>query len=191
MQATYNEAIGYIFQAEGSVYTNAPTDRGGPTKYGITIPDIPGATADTIRNLTEPQAAEIYVREYATPVGYNNLPAGVDYAVLDFGVNSGVSRALAYYHRVPAGDPKTVISNLCSMRLAFLRQIPGSQGWASNGKGWGNRVNSVLSRGTQMVDKYPAVTVPQKETPTPEAPGLIENLILFLEREFNFEGQKR
>src|SRR5206468_7504667 len=60
--------------------------------------------------------------------------------VFDFGVNSGVSRSLAYYAACPKTDPVATVQVLCDKRLAFLK---GLRTWPTFGKGWGARVVDV------------------------------------------------
>ena len=103
------------------------------------------------------QAVTVYKREYWDKVKADQLPAGVDYAVADFAVNSGPARAAKYLqavvgvaqdgligaqtidavNRAPAS---VVITLLCDRRVEFLRRLPT---WADFGKGWSARVASV------------------------------------------------
>src|ERR1700739_1630431 len=97
MQSTYERAITQVFKDEGG-YSNDAGDPGGPTNWGITIIDARlywkhDATAEDVKNMPRSIAEEIYVKHYADPLQYNSLPAGVDYAVLDYGINSGISRS--------------------------------------------------------------------------------------------------
>src|SRR5262249_55849775 len=100
---TYDEALGYVLEDEGG-YSNDPGDDGGPTKWGITIHDARAfwkhnATAADVRAMPKAVALDIYRKHYAAPMHYDQLPAGVDYTVLDFGINSGISRAAKYLQR--------------------------------------------------------------------------------------------
>lgn len=152
-------------------YVNNPKDPGGPTNRGITMATLsawrghPVTKAD-VRALPEAEAVAIYDAEYWDRVHGDALPSGLDYAVVDFGVNSGVGRANKYLQQVLkarklyAGDidgvvgTKTlaaiaslkpavvtaVIRDLCTMRLAYLKRL---EGWPTFGKGWGRRVAEV------------------------------------------------
>ena len=105
MRATYDEAMERgVFPHEGG-YTNDPRDPGGATNWGITIADAraywkPGATAADVRTMPKSVAEDIYARQYAAPLRYDDLPAGVDYSVLDYGINSGVGRASKVLRRL-------------------------------------------------------------------------------------------
>jgi hypothetical protein len=97
MHWTYEPAMEQgVFPHEGG-YTNDPRDPGGPTNWGITIYDArkywkPTATAADVKAMPKSVAEAIYWPHYAVPLCYDDLPAGADYAALDYGINSGVSR---------------------------------------------------------------------------------------------------
>lgn len=69
--------IDKIIRREGSKYTNRPNDRGGPTKYGITLATlrdyrrrqgrIGPVTAWDVQVLTEAEARAIYADIYVKP----------------------------------------------------------------------------------------------------------------------------
>jgi len=137
-------AIPKILKHEGG-YVNNPADPGGATNKGITIATFrryikPGGTIADLKALTESQAVVVYKRQYWDAVSADLLPSGVDYAVADFAVNSGPSRAGKYLQKVvgTAQDgvvgPATiaaarglsapdVINDICDERLAFMRRI--------------------------------------------------------------------
>ena len=95
--SSYDEALERVLVHEGG-YTNHPSDPGGPTNWGITIHDARAhwkkdATAADVRGMPLAVAKEIYRSKYWDVLRCDDLPAGVDYAVFDFGVNSGVGRS--------------------------------------------------------------------------------------------------
>lgn len=166
--ATYDEALRRILADEGG-YSNDAGDPGGPTKYGITIIDArkywkPNATAEDVRGMPLAVAKDIYRKHYWAPVRGDELPPGVDYAVMDYGVNSGIGRPDKVLRRqlgVPPGPlfddaliaaikkakPATVAANLCDERLAFLQAL---RTWPTFGKGWGRRVAGVRAASIRM-----------------------------------------
>lgn len=89
--------IDQIIAAEGGdKYTNDPTDRGGPTKYGITQTTYNafGFPGD-VKNCTYEQASEIYVKRYWQQPGFDRVST-VDFQLafemFDWGVTSGPAR---------------------------------------------------------------------------------------------------
>jgi lysozyme family protein len=127
--------------------------------------------------MPETVARQIYWKEYWMVLRCNDLPAGVEYAVFDYGVNSGIGRAGKVLRRVLHRDdrsatvaddviaaarahaPDALIDALCAERLAFLKKL---RTWPVFGKGWARRVNGVrvgalaLARG-ERVAQTPAV----------------------------------
>lgn len=73
-----DDIISAILRREGATYTNLPTDRGGPTKYGITLATLSAwrkvpVTADDVRLLTEVEARMIYAARYITGPGFDSI----------------------------------------------------------------------------------------------------------------------
>ncbi len=159
--SSYDEALRRLLVHEGG-YSNLSADPGGPTNFGITLTDYrkyigAGGTAADVRAMTVFQAKNIYREKYWNAVRGDELPAGVDYAVFDYGVNSGVSRAIKVLQRVvgvaadgklgPATlaaltrrDPRAVVTAISDERLAFLKSL---RTWPVFGTGWGRRVAEV------------------------------------------------
>jgi lysozyme family protein len=154
--ATYDAAMVRVFADEGG-YTNDPVDPGGATNWGITIIDARkywkgNATPEDVRSMPKSVAAMIYRKHYADPMRYDDLPAGIDYSVLDAAINSGVGRAPVWAGKalgVPAKsisdvikpandapDKVAVIQKYWRVRLAFLQGL--STFWRF-GKGWTRR----------------------------------------------------
>jgi lysozyme family protein len=163
VKTNLDASLKLIFGHEGG-YVNAKTDAGGPTKYGITHKTlaahrgVKSVTAAQVKMMTLKEAEDIYCASYWGPSGGDVLPSGVDYAVFDFGVNSGPVRAVKTLQkvlRVPQDGwigPQTIqaiaeydsniklITDYCNARMAFLRGLGGKQGFSSNGRGWTIRV---------------------------------------------------
>lgn len=157
MKDTYEQAITQVFLDEGG-YTNDPHDSGGPTNWGITIYDArqywkSDATAEDVRDMPKQVAEDIYRRHYANIIRYDNLPPGVDYAVLDFAINSGIHKSVTILQRILGvaqdgvlgpvtlqwtvkNDPTFIINNIYIDRLAFLKSLDT---WKDFGHGWFTR----------------------------------------------------
>lgn len=159
MRETYEQAMAKVYVDEGG-YTNDPVDPGGATNWGITIHDArmywkADATPLDVRNMPKSVAGEIYRTKYAAKVAYDQQPAGLDYAVLDAGINSGIGRALPWEAAVlgttnsgalalaavaqQALKKQDVIHAYWAKRLAFLHSL---RTWGHFGGGWGKRVAS-------------------------------------------------
>jgi lysozyme family protein len=161
-QWTYDAALARLLAHEGG-YTNDAADPGGPTNFGITIYDYrkyvkPGATAADVRAMKIEEAKAIYRNKYWDAQRCDELPAGVDYAVFDYGVNSGIGRSGKVLRRVLGladndwhtddavlaalgqRDAKQVVVAICDERLRFLQSL---RTWPVFGKGWGARVAEV------------------------------------------------
>ena len=98
--STYDEALRRLLAHEGG-YTNHPSDPGGPTNFGITIYDYrkyvkPNATAADVRAMKLDEAKAIYRTKYWAAQRCDELPAGVDYSIFDYGVNSGIGPAAEF-----------------------------------------------------------------------------------------------
>lgn len=157
----YDFALNGLLKDEGG-YTNHPSDPGGPTNFGITLADYrkyinKNGTAEDVKNMTVLQAKSIYKKRYWDAVDADNLPSGVDYAIFDYGVNSGVGRARkinAKYANI--ADPVKRINAICDERMAFLRSL---RTFPVFGKGWTNRVAGVRKNSIKL-----ATSTPTKET---------------------------
>jgi lysozyme family protein len=154
-------ALRRLLAHEGG-YTNHPSDPGGPTNFGITIVDYrkyvkPDATAADVKAMTLDEAKRIYRAKYWDAQRCDELPAGVDYAVFDYGVNSGIGRSGKVLRRclqmpddtgavtdvviaVSTIDPAKLVAAICDERLRFLQRL---KTWDVFGKGWGRRVAEV------------------------------------------------
>lgn len=196
MRQTLDTAIALVLGHEGG-YSNAPTDRGGPTRFGITARTLGAwrrlgraATPAEVEALGRPEAVAIIARHYAEPVGFDRLPAGLDYAMLDYAVNSGPAQAVRSLQRVlgvvpvdgvcgpvteaaalarPAGE---AIAALVDERMRFLHRLGGPFGFPANGRGWtmrvtgrdplGNRTDrpGVLGNALALAAGHPPVMAP-------------------------------
>jgi lysozyme family protein len=184
---TYDEALRRLLAHEGG-YTNHPSDPGGPTNFGITIYDYrkyvkPNATAADVRAMTVGEAKAIYRKRYWDAQRCDELPAGVDYSVFDYGVNSGIGRSGKVLRRVVGlpdtthvvtdevlravakRDPKALVVAINDERLAFLKRL---KTWPVFGKGWGARVSTVKSVSLRMAaQQAPSPSIVPDAAPIP------------------------
>lgn len=165
-------ALDLMFGHEGG-YSNVKTDRGGPTKYGITHKTlaahrgVKAVTAEQVRAMTRQEAEEIYRQSYWVQSGGDLLPPGLDYAAFDFGVNSGPSKAVKTLQHVVgtredgqvgeqtaaavkaySGGTSKLIRDYCDARIAYLRSLTNKKtGFPVNGRGWTIRVTGKDPKG--------------------------------------------
>jgi lysozyme family protein len=195
MKETYEQAIAKVFKDEGG-FTNQSTDPGGPTNWGITIHDAqtfwkPGATADDVKAMPRSVAEDIYKEHYANAVWYDNLPPGVDYAVLDYAINSGIKRAIGTLQEVVnastidqimgpetlaktcQADYATTINKIWDARLAFNQSLTTL--WPVYGRGWTNRINSGRNLSMSLLSQFLSLfqkgnQMPANQTEAPAHP---------------------
>jgi lysozyme family protein len=197
----FEEALRRLLAHEGG-YTNHPSDPGGPTKFGITIADYrkyvkSDATATDVKAMSVADARKIYRARYWDAQRCDDLPAGVDYAVFDYGVNSGIGRSgkvLRRLLRLPdtthevsdqviaaarSRNATALAAAICDERLRFLKSL---KTWPVFGKGWGRRVADVraaaLTMARQATAPPPPVTTAVHEQSA--ARGLFHAFVSFL-----------
>jgi lysozyme family protein len=198
MKDNFDKSLRLVLKHEGG-FVNHPRDPGGATNKGVTIATFrrmidKNATVADLKNITDAQLSSIYRKGYWDKVKADQLPSGLDYAVFDFGVNSGPGTAVKYLQRAlgvkvdAVIGPQTIaaanavgatetIRKLCAARLAYLQ---GLKTWTTFGKGWSSRVKGVVKEAMEMAQatKLPAAdpivlmpveTVPQEEPEVIEA----------------------
>lgn len=178
-KSTYDEALRRLLVHEGG-YTNHPSDPGGPTNFGITIHDYrkyvkSNATAADVRAMKLDEAKAIYRIKYWDAQRCDQLPAGVDYSVFDYGVNSGIGRSGKVLRRVLAlpdntstvtdqvleavarRDPRALIIAINDERLRFLKSL---KTWPVFGAGWGRRVAEVRAFSLKLAEHKVVANAP-------------------------------
>lgn len=158
-------ALEYTFKNEGG-FSNVKEDKGGPTKYGITIGTLTrwrgkAQTADAVRNLTKAEAEKIYRAWYWTPINLSSIEdKNVAIALFDRAVLNGLEGVSTHVENV-LGEPHDPSHNFNKciekinqtnpvafvMRLADQCEIAHRARAAKDPtqkrflKGWLNRVN--------------------------------------------------
>ncbi len=170
-KGTFLNVLPYVFEEEGG-YVNHPADPGGHTNMGITLATLSAwmgtkASAADIRNLSQKTAADIYKKNYWDKIAGDVLPAGIDYAVFDFAINSGPARAAKALQKIAGTsqdgiigdqtlsalnlrDPASVINNLCDLRQNWLQTLSA---FKTFGKGWTARVKRVRNRSLALANE--------------------------------------
>jgi lysozyme family protein len=207
MQVDYQPFVDRMIKRYEGGYCWDKGDPGGPTNFGITCYDLAehrsqrmnsmAAWADPVKEMTLTEAEAIYATKYASGIRFNDLPAGPDCVMLDYGVNSGLARPILVaralvglkgsgmnddlinaIHKV---DPTDFVDKMCAERLRFMHAIKGGQMWAEFGHGWGSRVADLQSYGDHLAASKPHVAAPEapdlskvvtpKATNTPKTAG--------------------
>ena len=98
--SNYEKCLEIILHHEGG-YVNHPKDPGGETNLGVTkrVYEEWGGTKD-MKDLTVEDVAPIYQKNYWNRVRGDDLPAGLDLCVFDFGVNAGTGRSAKFLQRL-------------------------------------------------------------------------------------------
>lgn len=182
----YEAVLPLVLAHEGG-YVNNPKDPGGPTNKGVTqaVYDAyrvtKGLKLRTVKSITAAEVKDIYEQRYWILAGCDELPAGCDYAVFDYAVNSGVGKAVKDLqrtinsfagNRVPAlsplkidgiaGEDTATAAKLCADtdEEAFinsycdrrLRFMRTLKTWGEFGAGWTRRIDGDKP-GVQEADK--------------------------------------
>ena len=168
MKDNFDTCITLILKHEGG-YVNNPKDPGGATNLGVTKKvweEWVGkpVSIDDMKALKVEDVKPLYKAQYWDRVRGDGLPAGVDYAVLDVAVNSGVVRATKFLQAAlgltqdgiigpatlaaaEAANPRQLVTDVCDKRLAFMQALPI---WNTFGKGWQRRVEEVEKKAFEM-----------------------------------------
>jgi lysozyme family protein len=172
MQSNFNQSLLLLLKHEGG-YSNHSQDPGGMTNLGVTAKvweSWVGHPVDEkqMKALTPDDVAPLYKRKYWDACRADELVSGLDYAVFDCAVNSGVGRSIKLLQGCVGVNPdggfgsvtmaavsqfkgesaKTIIIEFCDDRLNFLKSL---KTFPVFGKGWENRVNSVKAEALRML----------------------------------------
>jgi lysozyme family protein len=171
MKDNFEMCIALVLKHEGG-FVNHPKDPGGVTNRGVTKKvweEWVGkpVSIDDMKALTVEDVKPLYKAQYWDRVRGDSLPAGVDYVCLDVAVNSGVVRSGKFLQAAlglptdgiigPATlaavehvNPRSLITDICDRRMAFLQALPT---WSVFGNGWKRRVEEVESAAFEMASK--------------------------------------
>jgi lysozyme family protein len=188
--SNYEAALARVLKHEGG-YTDHPSDPGGPTNFGITIADYArfkgrAVSAAEVRAMPLADAKAIYRARYWDALRCDELQAGLDYALFDYGVNSGTGRAAKVLRRLlgqeadggmtgaviaqaRATDTASLVARLCEERLAFLKSL---KTWPVFGAGWGRRVAEVRRDALAMAKARAAPSAPNMKRIATAAAGV-------------------
>ena len=170
MKDNWEQCFALVLKNEGG-YVDNNSDPGGATNLGCTKATWEAwvghsVTKDDIKALMPNDVMPLYKAKYWDTIKGDDLPEGVDYAVFDFAINSGPSRAAkalqsvlgvnpdgkigpATLDALEAANPRDIATSICEARLAFLQSLPT---YGTFGKGWSRRVSEVENTAFKMVE---------------------------------------
>jgi len=171
MRENFNKCLEMVLVHEGG-YVNNKNDRGGMTNLSVTRRvyedwvDRP-VSEQEMRDLTPEDVAPIYRKNYADRIHFDSLPSGLDWACLDWAINSGASRPAKAIQRavgatadgvigpktlqlVAEKDPKFIIDYVYTVRQAFYK---GLDDFKHFGRGWSRRNKETLHQAMEMAEE--------------------------------------
>ena len=169
MRKNFDKCFEMLLAHEGG-FVNHPDDPGGATNLGVTKRTLQNylgrhVSMDEMRNLTPEDVKPIYRLNYADAVCFDDLPAGLDWAMLDWAVNSGSGRAAMALQKIVGAKqdgaigPKTLqavanyeaaetIGKLHDSRQKFYE---GLSHFKTFGRGWTRRNKETLKAAIEML----------------------------------------
>jgi lysozyme family protein len=158
VSARFKDSLKLILDFEGGL-DDDPRDPGGRTAYGILQREYNpyrrelGKPVQDVFKISKAEVADIYKRKYWDAMYCDELAPGIDFAVVDYTINSGHAQCTRDIQRVlglpvdgdfgpktlaalKKADPKTFIPALYDRRMRMLR---GLHHWPVFGKGWTDR----------------------------------------------------
>jgi|TARA_R110002126_G_scaffold156573_2_gene304010 lysozyme family protein len=170
MRQNFEQCMGWLLEHEGG-YVNHPSDPGGETNLGVTravYEQYAGRQVmdGEMEGLTHDDVYPIYKENYWDRVRADDLPSGVDWAVFDWGVNSGTSRAAKALQRIIGVEqdggigPMTlqavasvesagIIDQLHYMREGFYRDLST---FDTFGRGWIRRNDETKEQALNLLN---------------------------------------
>ncbi len=181
MKQNIEKVMDWVFIHEGG-YAERDVEPGGAVNMGIsfnafkdawkrlkkpgtpTFEDLKALKRGSATDSVDGDAEDIYYTWFFKPLEFEVLPSGVDYALLDFAVNSGVGGAIRcvkkkwkfpavgkmdpkFLWALKSRDPIQTINDICDARLDLMR---GLKAWAKFEANWTKRVNKVRERALAM-----------------------------------------
>ena len=169
MIENFQKSLALMLAHEGG-FSNDPHDPGGMTNLGVTRRAWEAYVQRQVdeaemRGLTPAIVAPFYKARYWDACKCDQLPLGVDYAVFDFAVNAGASRASKTMQAAlgtaadgiigPAtigvatnADPDKFLEKFSAAKEQFYRNLPTFEHF---GKGWLRRVSEVKQTAEGMI----------------------------------------
>ena len=174
MKENWEKSLEAILHHEGG-YVNHPEDPGGETNLGVTRRvyeewiRFHGISGKDMKDLEVEDVEPIYRKNYWDRVKGDDLPAGLDLCVFDFGVNAGTGRAAKYLQNMIGTVADGGIGPNTLRALANYVESEGLERTILNyqadrqdyyeslstfktfGKGWTRRVDETTNMAIEMI----------------------------------------
>lgn len=170
MKSNFEECMARLLAHEGGYVWHAE-DPGGETNFGVTravYEQYAGRQVmdGEMEGLTHDDVYPIYKENYWDRVRGDDLPSGVDWAVFDFCVNSGVSRSAKALQRIVGVEqdggigpmtlqaiaemePADIIEQMHHMRDGFYRSLST---FDTFGRGWIRRNDETKEQALGLIE---------------------------------------
>ena len=175
MRGNFDECLREVLVHEGG-YVDHPDDPGGRTNLGVTQATYEKWVGHPVserimRSLTVMHVKSLYKAKYWDVLKAEDLPAGLDLCVFDFGVNAGPNRAARYLQVMVGSKPDGqigpgtlralqqyvrthsldhAITRYQEIRRAYYKKL---KHFATFGKGWMRRLDAVSRAALAMARK--------------------------------------
>lgn len=173
-QGNFAACLAVVLKLEGG-YSDSPTDPGKSTNLGVTqatwqawVGKNKVVTVSDIKALVPADVAPLYQSVFWKGCHADLLPAGVDLAVFDWSVNSGVHRGVCKLQEalgvtqdglagpmtlnaasaMPAAE---LIDKICDLRVSFYENFPNVAEREADLHGWLNRVATIRADAKAMI----------------------------------------
>ena len=169
MKDNFDKCFEMMLTREGG-FMNHPEDSAGATNLGVTTSTMQQylgrlVSMGEMKSLTPEDSKPIYRKLYADKVRFDDLPSGLDWAVLDWAVNSVTGRAARALQKLVGAtqdgaigpktlqavmnhEPAEVIDKLHDTRQKFYESL--SQ-FKTFGKGWTRQKEKTYEHAKQML----------------------------------------
>lgn len=169
MKKNFDKCLSMLLHHEGG-FVNHVDDPGGATNLGVTqkvYEEWVGhkVTIEDMKNLDFTKVAPIYRKNYFDGVRFDDLPSGVDWSVVDWGVNSGPGRAAKALQRIIGStadgaigpktlqavadmEPRDIIEKMHDARQRFYERLSTFETF---GRGWTRRNKETLEQSLRML----------------------------------------